>query len=81
MAAVGHAHLIGREQVKAGAVVIDVGTNASDEGSLVGDVDTDAVEPNTRVTPVPGGVGPVTTSLLLRHIAAAAGRSIPVTRA
>ena len=72
VAAVGQARLIGREHVKPGAVVIDVGTNPTADGGLVGDVDTDAVEPVAAVTPVPGGVGPVTTAVLLGNVVAAA---------
>ena len=69
VAAAGQAHLIGRDHVRPGAVVIDVGTNATAAGGLVGDVDTAAVEPlAAAVTPVPGGVGPVTTALLLEHV-------------
>ncbi len=76
VAAAGQAHLIGREHVKEGAVVIDVGTNATDDGSLVGDVDTAAVEAVAAgVTPVPGGVGPVTTAVLLRNVVTAATRA------
>jgi methylenetetrahydrofolate dehydrogenase (NADP+) / methenyltetrahydrofolate cyclohydrolase len=75
VAAAGRAHLIGAEHVKAGAVVIDVGTNEAEDGSMVGDVDTDAVDSvASLVTPVPGGVGPVTTALLLRNVVAAARR-------
>jgi methylenetetrahydrofolate dehydrogenase (NADP+) / methenyltetrahydrofolate cyclohydrolase len=75
VAAAGRAHLIGAAHVKPGAVVIDVGTNEADDGSMVGDVDTAAVEPlASLVTPVPGGVGPVTTALLLRNVVAAARR-------
>jgi methylenetetrahydrofolate dehydrogenase (NADP+)/methenyltetrahydrofolate cyclohydrolase len=75
VAAAGRAHLIGAEHVRPGAVVIDVGTNEADDGSMVGDVDTAAVEPvASLVTPVPGGVGPVTTALLLRNVVAAARR-------
>ncbi len=73
VAAAGSAHLIGAEHVKVGAIVIDVGTNETAEGEMVGDVDTDAVEPLAgAVTPVPGGVGPVTTALLLRNVVTAA---------
>ena len=76
VAAVGQTHLIGAEHVRAGAIVIDVGTNATDDGGLVGDVDTDAVAARAAgVTPVPGGVGPVTTAILLRNVAQAAGAS------
>jgi methylenetetrahydrofolate dehydrogenase (NADP+) / methenyltetrahydrofolate cyclohydrolase len=73
VAAVGNPHLIGRGHVKEGAVVIDVGTNETGDGGLVGDVDTGAVEPVAGgVTPVPGGVGPVTTAVLLRNVVTAA---------
>jgi methylenetetrahydrofolate dehydrogenase (NADP+)/methenyltetrahydrofolate cyclohydrolase len=71
--AAGRAHLIGAGHVKPGAVVIDVGTNEAGDGSMVGDVDTAAVEPAAAlVTPVPGGVGPVTTAVLLRNVVRAA---------
>jgi methylenetetrahydrofolate dehydrogenase (NADP+)/methenyltetrahydrofolate cyclohydrolase len=74
VAAAGRAHLIGAGHVRPGAVVIDVGTNEAPDGSMVGDVDTAAVDPVAVVTPVPGGVGPVTTAVLLRNVVAAAGR-------
>ncbi|MEV6906175.1 bifunctional 5,10-methylenetetrahydrofolate dehydrogenase/5,10-methenyltetrahydrofolate cyclohydrolase [Amycolatopsis sp. NPDC051071] len=71
--AVGRAHFVGADHVKPGAVVIDVGTNPTPEGGLVGDVDQAAVEGIAgSITPVPGGVGPVTTSLLLQHTVTAA---------
>jgi methylenetetrahydrofolate dehydrogenase (NADP+)/methenyltetrahydrofolate cyclohydrolase len=71
--AAGRPHLIGPDHVAPGAVVIDVGTNATGDGGLTGDVDTAAVAPiATAVTPVPGGVGPVTTALLMRHTVRAA---------
>lgn len=74
VAAVGRPALIGADFVRDGAVVVDVGTNPTPEGGLVGDVDTDAVAGRAAlVTPVPGGVGPVTTMLLLRQTVAAAG--------
>ncbi len=77
VAAAGRAHLLGAEHVKPDAVVIDVGTNEASDGSMVGDVDTAAVEPVAgAVTPVPGGVGPVTTAVLLRNVVTAA-RSRP----
>jgi methylenetetrahydrofolate dehydrogenase (NADP+)/methenyltetrahydrofolate cyclohydrolase len=73
VAAVGRAELIRTEHVRAGAVVIDVGTNATDDGGLVGDVDAGDVEGHVAaLTPVPGGVGPVTTALLLEHTVRAA---------
>lgn len=67
VAAVGRAGLITAEHVKPGAVVVDVGTNPTDDGGLVGDVDPAVAERAGALTPVPGGVGPVTTALLLWH--------------
>ena len=73
--AAGRVGLIGASHVTPGATVIDVGTNASTDGGLVGDVDVSVTEVAAALTPVPGGVGPVTTALLLRHVTdAAAGR-------
>ncbi|MCD0444510.1 bifunctional 5,10-methylenetetrahydrofolate dehydrogenase/5,10-methenyltetrahydrofolate cyclohydrolase [Glycomyces sp. A-F 0318] len=73
VAAVGRAGMIGADFVKPGATVIDVGTNPTEDGGLVGDVDYAAVSAVAgRLTPVPGGVGPVTTALLLRHTVEAA---------
>lgn len=71
--AVGRPRFVGAEFVGPGAVVIDVGTNEDAGGSLVGDVDFEAVAEIARaVSPVPGGVGPVTTALLLRNVVTAA---------
>ena len=73
VAAAGRPGLITTEHVRAGAVVIDVGTNSTDDGGLVGDVDAADVEGHVAaLTPVPGGVGPVTTALLLEHTVRAA---------
>jgi methylenetetrahydrofolate dehydrogenase (NADP+)/methenyltetrahydrofolate cyclohydrolase len=72
VAAVGRAHLIGATHIRPGAVVIDVGTNPSADGGLVGDVDPAGAGHAAALTPVPGGVGPVTTMLLMRHTAEAA---------
>lgn len=70
--AAGRAGLIGAEQVKPGATVIDVGTNRIDD-RLVGDVDFDrVVEVAGAITPVPGGVGPMTIASLLANTVAAA---------
>jgi methylenetetrahydrofolate dehydrogenase (NADP+)/methenyltetrahydrofolate cyclohydrolase len=66
--AAGRAGLIGPEYVGAGATVIDVGTNVTASGELVGDVDPAVAEIAEALSPVPGGVGPVTTALLIRHI-------------
>ncbi|MEV0260266.1 bifunctional 5,10-methylenetetrahydrofolate dehydrogenase/5,10-methenyltetrahydrofolate cyclohydrolase [Streptomyces sp. NPDC050617] len=75
VAAVGRAGLIGAEHVRAGAVVVDVGTNPTEDGGLTGDVDAASVaERAGALTPVPGGVGPVTTALLLQHTVRAAAR-------
>ena len=70
--AVGKAHLVGSEMVRPGAALIDIGINQVPDGEvgtkLVGDVDMDAVKNVTSwVTPVPGGVGPVTTAILMRN--------------
>ena len=73
VAAIGRPRLIGPQYVKRGAVVIDVGINRTDEG-LVGDVDFEPVaERASLVTPVPGGVGPMTPAMLLRNTVLAAG--------
>jgi methylenetetrahydrofolate dehydrogenase (NADP+)/methenyltetrahydrofolate cyclohydrolase len=72
VAAVGRARMIEGEWVKEGAAVIDVGINRTDDG-LVGDVDFDAVRERAGVlTPVPGGVGPMTIAMLLRNTLSAA---------
>ncbi len=74
--AAGRAGLIGPGHVASGAVVIDVGTSATPGGGLAGDVDPAVAEVAGGLSPVPGGVGPVTTALLLHHVteaAAAAG--------
>jgi methylenetetrahydrofolate dehydrogenase (NADP+) / methenyltetrahydrofolate cyclohydrolase len=71
--AAGRAGLIGPAHVAPGAIVIDVGTNPGPDGSLVGDVDPSVTA--AALSPVPGGVGPVTTALLLRHVAEAAAIS------
>jgi methylenetetrahydrofolate dehydrogenase (NADP+)/methenyltetrahydrofolate cyclohydrolase len=76
VAAVGRPKLITAEYVAEDAVVIDVGTNPTPEGGLVGDVDAVSVSGHAAgLTPVPGGVGPVTTALLLRHTVASAERA------
>lgn len=66
VAAIGRANFITEDMVKEGAVVIDVGINRNDEGKLTGDVDFERVrEKASYITPVPGGVGPMTISMLL----------------
>jgi methylenetetrahydrofolate dehydrogenase (NADP+)/methenyltetrahydrofolate cyclohydrolase len=62
--------------VKSGAVVVDVGTNRLADGKLAGDVDFDGVAPKVRaISPVPGGVGPMTITMLLVNTLRAAGLS------
>jgi methylenetetrahydrofolate dehydrogenase (NADP+)/methenyltetrahydrofolate cyclohydrolase len=70
--AAGRAGLIGPRHVAPGTTVIDVGTNAAADGGLAGDVDPAVAQVAAALSPVPGGVGPVTTALLLRHVVEAA---------
>ena len=73
VAAVGRAKMITADMVKPGAVVIDVGMNRDENGRLCGDVDFDAVEPVVSyITPVPGGVGPMTIAMLMKNAVRAA---------
>ena len=71
VAAVGRLHVIGADMVQAGATVIDVGMNRTD-GGLFGDVDPGAAEHAAYMTPVPGGVGPMTIAMVLKNTVAAA---------
>jgi methylenetetrahydrofolate dehydrogenase (NADP+)/methenyltetrahydrofolate cyclohydrolase len=71
VAAVGQLHLVGADMVKAGATVIDVGMNRTDDG-LFGDVDPGAMEIAGHMTPVPGGVGPMTVAMVLKNTVSAA---------
>jgi methylenetetrahydrofolate dehydrogenase (NADP+)/methenyltetrahydrofolate cyclohydrolase len=71
VAAVGRTHMIGADMVKAGATVIDVGMNRTDDG-LFGDVDPGAMEQAAYMTPVPGGVGPMTIAMVLKNTLTAA---------
>jgi methylenetetrahydrofolate dehydrogenase (NADP+)/methenyltetrahydrofolate cyclohydrolase len=76
VAAVGRRNLVTADMVKPGAVVIDVGTNKTPEGKLVGDVDFDAVKDVAGwISPVPGGVGPMTITMLLTNTVEAAERA------
>lgn len=78
VAAIGRPKMIGPDYVKHGAVVIDVGINRVETG-LVGDVDFDAVAPYaSAITPVPGGVGPMTRAMLVQNTAEAAARQLGV---
>ena len=68
VAAVGKAKFVTKDMVKEGAVVIDVGMNRDENGKLCGDVDYDAVaEVASMITPVPGGVGPMTIAMLMKN--------------
>lgn len=74
--AVGKAKLITADMVKPGAVVIDVGMNRDENGKLCGDVDFTAIEPVCGyITPVPGGVGPMTRAILMKNTVSAAKNS------
>ncbi|MDP3137623.1 MAG: bifunctional methylenetetrahydrofolate dehydrogenase/methenyltetrahydrofolate cyclohydrolase, partial [Burkholderiaceae bacterium] len=78
VAAVGKRNILTADMVKPGAVVIDVGMNRNDEGKLCGDVDFPGVrEVAGWITPVPGGVGPMTRAMLLVNTLEAAERSLP----
>ena len=75
VAAVGKRNVLTADMVKPGAVVLDVGMNRNDEGKLCGDVDFDGVEKvASYITPVPGGVGPMTITMLLVNTLEAAER-------
>ncbi len=77
VAAVGKSKFITEDMVKEGAVVIDVGMNRDENGKLTGDVDFEAVEKKaSAITPVPGGVGPMTITMLLENTLFAAELSI-----
>ena len=77
VAAVGKRNVLTADMVKPGAVVIDVGMNRNDEGKLCGDVDFDGVkEVAGYITPVPGGVGPMTITMLLQNTLEAAQRHL-----
>lgn len=73
VAAAGSARMIKKDYVAEGAIVVDVGINVDEEGNLCGDVDFDAITDIAAIaTPVPGGVGSVTTSVLAKHLVKAA---------
>ena len=66
--AIGRGHFVTKEFIKPGAVVIDVGMNRNEDGKLIGDVKFDEVEPiASYITPVPGGVGPMTITMLMQQ--------------
>ena len=72
ISAAGHAGIVGPEYVRQGQIIIDVGTSVDENGKLVGDVDLAAIEAagitDIKATPVPGGVGVVTTAVLAKHV-------------
>jgi len=80
VAAVGKLHVVTADMVKPGATVIDVGMNRTDDG-LFGDVDPAAAERAAFITPVPGGVGPMTIAMVLQNtVSAARARRIPLAK-
>ena len=77
IAAAGRANMIGRDHLAPGQLVLDVGINVDEDGNLVGDVDFTAADAIVgAVTPVPGGVGAVTTSVLAAHVIQAAEKRL-----
>lgn len=73
ISAIGKAKFVTKDMVKKGAVIIDVGINRDENGKMVGDVDFDNVEPMASyITPVPGGVGPMTIAMLMNNVIKAA---------
>ncbi|MFQ6325143.1 bifunctional 5,10-methylenetetrahydrofolate dehydrogenase/5,10-methenyltetrahydrofolate cyclohydrolase [Nocardia sp. CWNU-33] len=73
VAAAGRIDLVTAKHIGEAAVVVDVGTNEAPDGKIVGDVEADSVRGKAAaLSPVPGGVGPVTTALLMRHVVTAA---------
>ncbi len=75
VAAIGRAHFVTRDMIKDGAIVIDVGINRLEDGRLVGDVDFEAAKDQAGwITPVPGGVGPMTIAMLLQNTLESAKR-------
>ena len=79
VSAVGKGNCVTASMVKDGAVVIDVAMNRNDAGKLCGDVDFDAVEPKASyITPVPGGVGPMTRAMLMENLLTAVRNHLDV---
>ena len=77
IAAAGKAGVVSAQHVSEGQIVLDVGINVTEEGNLVGDVDFAAVEPVVQaITPVPAGVGSVTTAVLAKHVVTAAEKTL-----
>jgi methylenetetrahydrofolate dehydrogenase (NADP+) / methenyltetrahydrofolate cyclohydrolase len=79
--AIGRTKFIGKEHVKEGAVVIDVGMNRDENGKLCGDVDFEMVKDKaSAITPVPGGVGPMTITMLLKNTLQSAEEALTESR-
>ena len=77
IAAIGKPCFVKREMIKEGAVIVDVGINRLDDGRLVGDVDFEAVQDvASYITPVPGGIGPMTIAMLVNNVAKAAKNTL-----
>lgn len=77
IAAAGKAKMVDGSYLREGQVVIDVGINVDEEGNMCGDVDFDSAEKIVKgITPVPGGVGSVTTSILMKHVVEAAEKKV-----
>jgi methylenetetrahydrofolate dehydrogenase (NADP+)/methenyltetrahydrofolate cyclohydrolase len=73
IAAAGHIGTVTEDFLSPGQIVIDVAINFDDDGNMCGDVEFDSAEPVVQaITPVPGGVGTVTTSMLMKHVIEAA---------
>lgn len=81
ISAVGRAKFLGKEYIKPGAVVIDVGMNRDENGKLCGDVDfEDVLDTASHITPVPGGVGPMTIAMLMENTLLSAERGLAETK-
>jgi len=77
LVAAGRANVVDRSYISPGQIVLDVGINSDEHGNLCGDVNFGQAEPIVAaITPVPGGVGTVTTSVLVRHVVMAAKRAL-----
>ncbi|MCQ2546792.1 MAG: bifunctional 5,10-methylene-tetrahydrofolate dehydrogenase/5,10-methylene-tetrahydrofolate cyclohydrolase [Clostridia bacterium] len=77
IAALGRAKMVGEDKLGENQTIIDVGINVDEEGNLCGDVDFEQAEPKAgAITPVPGGVGSVTTAVLMKHVIEAAEKNI-----
>lgn len=78
ISAVGRKHFLDRSAIKSGAVVVDIGTNRMDDGRVVGDVDAPSLRDLAGwLTPVPGGVGPMTIAILLKNVLTLATQPSP----